>query len=335
MKKILITGASGFVGSHLVEEALRRNLDVYAGVRKTSSRQFLKDKRINFFEMNFADVADMTEKLKAQNFNYIIHNAGVVSAPKLEDYYRVNCEYVKNFTQAIYDSKSIPEKFIFISSLAATGPASNEDLSDFLKLDGEPQPINAYGKSKLAAEKHLESLSGFPYINLRLTAVYGPREKEILTFFKLLNKGIEGYIGNKKQHLTFLYVKDLAKLVMDAVFSQHIRKTYFVSDGNHHPASDLGKYGKQFLNKKTVRFHVPLGLVRGIAYMLENIGKVTGSYPPLNLEKVHILSSMNWKCDIEPTKRDFNFQPQYDLEKGLEETLEWYKKINGFNSMNN
>lgn len=325
MKKILITGASGFVGSHLVEEALDRGLNVYAGVRKTSSRQFLKDNRINFFEMNFADVEDMTKKLKAEKFDYIVHNAGVVSAPKLEDYYRVNCEFVKNFTTALYAAESIPEKFIFISSLAATGPASNKDLTDFLKLEDEPDPINAYGKSKLAAEQHLENLDGFPYINLRLTAVYGPREKEILTFFKLLNKGLEGYIGTKKQHLTFIYVKDLAKLVVDAIHSSFEQKTYFVSDGDHHPATNLGKYGKQVLNKKTFKLHVPLGLVRGIAYLLENIGKITGSYPPLNLEKVHILSSLNWKCDINPIKEDFNFQPQYDLEKGLEETLEWYR----------
>ena len=326
MKKILITGASGFVGSHLVEEALRRGLEVYAGVRKTSSRQFLKDERINFFEMDFTDVENMSEKLRAEKFDYIVHNAGIVSAPKLEDYFRVNYEYVKNFTTALYQSESIPEKFIFISSLAATGPASNDDLTDFLKLDDEPKPINAYGKSKLAAEKHLENLPGFPYVNLRLTAVYGPREKEILTFFKLLNKGIEAYIGTKKQDLTFIYVKDLAKLVIDAVLSPHERKTYFVSDGEHHPVTHLGKYGKPVLNKKTLRFHVPLGLVRGIAYLLENMGKITGSYPPLNMEKVIILGSLNWKCDINPIREDFNFQPQYDLEKGVTETLEWYKK---------
>lgn len=276
--------------------------------------------------MNFADVAGMREKLKTNKFDYIVHNAGVVSAPKLEDYFRVNYDFVKNFTTALYEAKNIPEKFVFISSLAATGPASNSDLTDFLKLDDEPAPINAYGKSKLAAEKHLESLPGFPYINLRLTAVYGPREREILTFFKLLNKGIEGYIGTKKQHLTFVYVKDLTKLVIDAALSQQKRTTYFVSDGEHHPASDLGKYGKAALKKRALKLNVPTSLVRGIAYILENTGKITGSYPPLNMEKVHILSSLNWKCDINPIKKDFNFQPQYDLEKGIEETLEWYKK---------
>lgn len=326
MKKILITGASGFVGSHLVEEALRRGLDVYAGVRKKSSRQYLKDERINFFELNFANVTDMAEKLKTINFDYIVHNAGVVSAPKLEDYFRVNCDYVKNFTDAIYTSGHLPKKFTFISSLAASGPASNEDLTDFLKLEDEPNPINAYGKSKLAAEKHLESSADFPYLNMRLTAVYGPREKEILTFFKLLNKGLEGYIGTKKQDLTFIYVKDLVKLIIDATLSPYERATYLVSDGNYHPATDLGKYGKKILNKKSLKIHVPVGLVRGIAYLLENMGKLTGSYPPLNLEKVHILSSLNWKCDINPIKKDFNFQPQYDLEKGVKETIEWYKK---------
>ncbi|HFA50580.1 MAG TPA: NAD(P)-dependent oxidoreductase [Bacteroidetes bacterium] len=328
MKKILITGASGFVGSHLVEEALGRDMEVYAGIRKTSSRQYLKDGRIRFLEMDFSNKNELAKKLKANKFDYIVHNAGVVSVPKLEDYYRVNYEFSKNFIEAIYASKYIPNKFTYISSLASYGPASSDDLSDFLKEGHIRKPINTYGKSKLKTEEYLAQLNDFPYVVIRPGGVYGPREKEILTFFKLINKNIEGYIGSRDQHLAFIYVKDLARVIIDATVSPHMQKAYFVSDGKYYTQWDLGKYAKRILNKKTLRFHVPVGLVRSIAWLLEQPAKVTGKYPALNLEKVSILESMNWKCDISALKKDLNFEPEYDLEKGLEETLEWYKKNN-------
>lgn len=326
MEKILITGASGFVGSHLVEEALRRDLDVYAGIRKTSSREFLKDERIHFTELNFEDKNQLTDVLRQHKFDYIIQNAGVVSAPKPEDYWRVNYEYVKNLTDAIFAAGTIPEKFIFISSAASYGPASSEDLSDFLKEEDEPKPINTYGKAKLAAERHLSQLPDLPYITFRPTGVYGPREKEIFTFFKLLNLHIEGYIGFKQQHLSFVYIKDLIRAVLDATLSGISHKSYFISDGRYYAQRDLGDVAKRIMKKKTLRFHVPITLVRGVAWVMEQIGKGDGKYPTLNLEKVRILESLNWKCDIEPLKEDLNFQPQYDLEKGFAETIAWYRE---------
>lgn len=325
MKKILITGASGFVGSHLVEEALSRNMEVYAGIRKTSSRQYLKNEQIRFFEMDFAKKEDLKEKLNSVSFDYIIHNAGVVAAPKLEDYWKVNYEYSRTFIEAIKDTPHVPQKFTFISSLAAYGPASSQDLNAYLKEEDQPRPINTYGKSKLKTEEFLFEQKSFPFVIIRPGGVYGPREKEILTFFRLINLSIEGYIGSKDQHLALVYVKDLAKVVIDATTSAHHRKAYFVSDGKHYTQWDLGKHAKRILNKKTLRFHVPINLVRGLAWLLEQPAKVTGNYPALNLEKVRILESINWKCDLQPLIKDLNFKPQYDLGKGLEETLEWYK----------
>jgi UDP-glucose 4-epimerase len=327
MKKILITGASGFVGSHLVDEALRRDLEVYAGIRKTSSREYLQDERINFIELNFADKCQLALTMKRKQFDYVIHNAGIVSAPKPQDYWRVNYEYVKNFADAILSSGEIPEKFTFISSAASYGPASNEDLTDFLKEEDEPHPINTYGKAKLEAERYLAQLPDFPYITFRPTGVYGPRDKDIYTFFQLINCHIEGYIGFKRQHLAFVYVKDLARAVLDATTSAIVsKKSYFISDGRYYAQWDLGRIAKRILNKRTLRFHVPVPLVRGVAWILEQAGKSAGRYPALNLEKVRILESLNWKCDIEPLKDDLNFRPQYDLEEGLKETLAWYKE---------
>ncbi|MBI1226106.1 MAG: NAD-dependent epimerase/dehydratase family protein [Bacteroidetes bacterium] len=327
MKKILITGASGFVGSHLVEEALQRDLEVYAGIRRSSSKEYLQDERINFVEMNFEDKSQMANLMKRKEFDYVIHNAGVVSAPKLSDYMRVNFDYTKNFVEAIQASGEPIEKFTYISSAASYGPVPSKDLTDFLKEEDPKHPINTYGKAKLASEEYLASLPDFPYVIMRPTGVYGPREKEILTFFKLVNRHVEGYIGFRRQHLAFVYIKDLARVVLDATLSADVsRKSYFVSDGRYYSQQDIGRTARQILKKRTLRFHIPVTLIRSIAWVMEQVGKATGNYPPLNLEKVHILESLNWKCDIDPLKEDLNFQPQYDLEDGLIETMAWYKK---------
>jgi len=327
MKKLLITGASGFLGSHLVEEALRRDLDVYAGIRKSSSRAYLQDERINFVELNFEDKSQMSILMKRKQFDYVIHNAGVVSAPKLSDYMRVNFNYTKNFVEAIEASGEHLDKFTYISSAASYGPVASKDLTDFLKEEDPRRPINTYGEAKLASEQYLASLPEFPYVIMRPTGVYGPREKEILTFFKLINRHVEGYIGFRRQHLAFVYVKDLARVVLDATTSSDVsRKSYFVSDGRYYSQQDIGRTARQILGKKTLRFHIPVTLIRSIAWAMEQVGKATGNYPPLNLEKVRILESLNWKCDIEPLKEDLNYQPQYDLEEGLVETLAWYRE---------
>lgn len=324
MKKILITGASGFVGSHLVEEALRRGLDVYAGIRKTSSRKYLQDPGIKFAELNFEDIESLKRLVDKHEFDYIIHNAGLVNAPRLEDFWRVNFEYVKNFTAAL--EGRCPEKFTFISSLAAYGPASNEDPDDYLYEARTPQPINTYGKSKLAAEQHLRSIDSLPHVIIRPGGVYGPRDQDFFTFYKLLNKGIEAYIGSRPQQLALIYVKDLVKVILDATLSEKKNKGYFVSDGNYYTQQQLGAAAKKAIGKRTIRFHVPLKAVRAVAWSMEQFGKGNGRHPALNLEKVRILESLNWKCDIKPLVEDFNFRPAYSLEQGVAESIEWYRR---------
>lgn len=327
MSKVLITGASGFVGGFLVEACLKKGYEVTAGIRATSNRTYLQDKRIKFLELNFGDIDQLNRQLVGKHFDYIIHNAGVTKAISREVYFRVNTTYTKHFVEAI--KKNIPglEKFIYISSLAAYGPA--DDLADGIVTETtDPKPVTAYGESKLASEQFLSAEKDFPFIIIRPTAVYGPREKDIFTFFQMVKNGVEPYIGRKPQQLTFIYVRDLVRLVVDTLKKNEVRKSYFVSDGNLYQSQQLGQYIKKNLDKKTISFKVPLALVRVIALFNEMISKITGKYPPLNLEKVRELECLNWNCDIRPLKKDFQFVPEYDLEKGIKESIQWYKKNN-------
>jgi nucleoside-diphosphate-sugar epimerase len=330
MDNVLITGASGFIGSFLVEEGLKRNYQVFAGIRKSSSKAYLQDPQIRFIEFDFSSVDSIVktiELLRKENirFRFIIHNAGVTKAGKKEDYYNVNFLNTKNFIEALQITGSIPEKFIFISSLAAYGPGDPVTMKRVM-LSDEPHPIELYGKSKLEAEKYITSLQDFPWLIIRPTGVYGPREKDYYVFFKTVNSGLETYIGSSKQMITFIYVKDLARVLFDALMSPVIHKGYFVSDGDEYDTPSFAAIAKKHLQKKTVKITVAPGIVKQLAFILEKTFGLWGSIPTLNTDKYKVLKSINWLCEVEPFQQDFHFKADYDLDKGVKETIEWYKK---------
>ena len=330
MENILITGASGFIGSFLVEEGLNRGFQVFAGIRKSSSREYLKDPRIQFLEFDFSTrekVEETLETCKKSNvrFEYIVHNAGITKARKKEDFYNVNCRNTINFIEALIQTGMVPAKFIYLSSLAAYGPGDPETGEPVRHAD-EPKPIELYGKSKLEAERYIFSLKEFPWLIFRPTGVYGPKEKDYFVFFRTINRGLEPYIGFKKQVLTFIYVRDLVRLIYISMASSHVRKAYFVADGNEYPSELFAAITKKILGRKTIRFTVPLPVVKTIAMVGENFAGFWGGMPTLNSDKYNVLRSTNWRCEIEPIERDFGFRAEYDLEKGVQETLAWYKK---------
>jgi nucleoside-diphosphate-sugar epimerase len=330
MASVLITGASGFIGSFLVEEGLKKSFEVFAGIRKSSSRKYLQDPSIRFIEFDFSTKEKVVETLLACKsehirFDYIIHNAGLTKVKRKEDYYNVNCGNTRNFIEALIETQMVPEKFVFISSLAAFGPG-NPDTGDPVRLLDEPKPIELYGKSKLEAERYITSLKDFPWLIFRPTGVYGPRETDYYVFFQTISRGLEPYIGFRKQILTFIYVRDLVRLIFLAIESPHVNKAWFVSDGKEYPSELFASITKKALGRRTIRFTVPLFLVRAIAVAGENVASLWGSIPTLNTDKYNVLRSTNWRCEVEPLDRDFGFKAEYDLEKGVAETLDWYKQ---------
>ena len=326
MKRILITGASGFIGSFLVEEALNRGYDTTAGIRKTSSKQYLQDNRIEFLELDFTDKKSLQQQLlQAGKFDYIIHNAGLTKTCNPQDFEQVNYRNTRNFIEALQENNQVPEKFIFISSLEAYGPGK-PDTTEPVKVTDEPHPATQYGKSKLKAEKYIYQLQDFPWLIMGPTGVYGPREKDYYLVFKSIKQGIETYIGRKPQYLTFIYVKDLTRLLIDMLESGILHRSYFGSDLNHYTSKQFNDLIKKYLHKKTLKIILPKILVKTLAFFNEKFSCLWGKIPTLNSDKYYIISQNNWLCDSSDLVNDFQFKPGYDLEKGVKESLDWYIK---------
>jgi nucleoside-diphosphate-sugar epimerase len=322
-KKVLITGASGFVGFHLINEALAADLEVYAAVRANSDIKHLQSLPIHFVNLNFNTVDELKRALKEQAYDYIIHAAGITKAKTEKEYNTINAEYTKNLALAANSLEKPVEKFVFVSSLAALGPL--DKLAGKIEDKSAAHPVTSYGKSKLLAESYLKEIKGLPLVVIRPTAVYGPREKDILILFKTINKGLEPYIGKFTQQLSFIYVEDLARVIVSALGAEVQSRSYNVSDGQVYNRYALADFTKELLQKKTIKFHLPIVTVGGLASLMDLLYTNSKQAPTLNREKMAELTAVNWACSIDNIKNDLGYEPRFNLEQGLKETLNWYK----------
>ena len=326
MSKILITGASGFVGSFLVEEALSRGLEVYAGIRQGSSKNWLQDPEIHFIDLNLADVESLKSVIEEHQFDYVIHNAGLTKTNNISELFRVNAQYSLNLATATLESKNL-KKFSFMSSLAAYGTADYQE-DGVVSDQSIPHPITSYGKSKLRAEKFLKELENLPLLIFRPTGIFGPRESDFLNVFNGINRGLALEIGMTEQQLSLVFVKDLVRVIMDGTLSDISNKAYFVSDGKIYKSSYFNKLIAESLNKKPLTIKVPLFLVSVIATLTDATSKLSGKPNILSRDKLPEIKSRNMDCDIADLVRDFNYTPRYTLEQAIRETTQWYRDNN-------
>lgn len=320
-ERVLITGASGFVGYHLIEEALNNNLEVFAAVRRSSQIDHLKNFNINYTYPDFDNIKALEQEFNTNQYNYVIHAAGLTRAKNQQAYNKVNANYTINLATAAAAAPAF-KKFVFISSLAALGPLHS--MTGIIYDNSTPQPVTAYGQSKLLAEDGLKLINNLNCTILRPTAVYGPRDKDIFIIFKQFAKGLEPYIGKSAQKLSFIYVKDLAQATVKALYTGK-QKAYNLSDGNFYDRYELADITKHILRVKTVKFHLPVNFVKLIATFAEIIGYLRGQSPVISNEKLKELTAINWFCNIDEAKHDMGFYPRYDLEAGVNETISWYK----------
>ncbi|WP_345955614.1 NAD-dependent epimerase/dehydratase family protein [Mucilaginibacter sp. PAMB04168] len=320
-ERVLITGASGFVGYHLIEAAMKNNLEVFGAVRKSSKVDHLKEFNIQYAYTNFNSVEALTAEIEQNQYDYIIHAAGVTKANSAAEYDAINTDYTINLAKAAVASGRI-KKFVFISSLAAMGPIAT--VEGIITEQNEQLPVTAYGHSKRRAEEELKKFTSLNYVILRPTAVYGPRDKDILIVLKQFAGRFEPYIGKIDQYLSFIYVKDLATACILGLTKGN-QSAYLLSDGKRYNRYELANITKRLLGINTFKIHLPVGFVRVIAGIAEGVSRITKKPSALNIEKLNELTAVNWICSIEKAEKELDFHPQYDLNSGLNETLNWYK----------
>ena len=330
MKKILITGASGFIGSAIVNKALDLGMEVWAAVRHSSSKQYLQDKRINFIELDLSSAQQMTQALSKLRFDYVVHAAGLTKALRQSDFFSVNTEGTKHFVEALKNSNQELQRFVYMSSLSVFGAIKEQMPYQPIKETDKPRPNTAYGKSKWEAEKFLDGLeeAGYdlPYVILRPTGVYGPREHDYYMMAKSIKEHVDFAAGWTRQDITFVYVDDVVQAVFLALDHGKKGRKYFLSDGNVYQSSTFSNLIHQELGCPWwIRVKAPIALLHVICKLCDAWGHLTGRLTALNNDKYNILRQRNWRCDIRPAVDELGFKPQWDLARGVRETIEWYK----------
>lgn len=337
-KSLLVTGASGFIGSFLVERVLEAGAKVWAAVRPTSSRRYLQDERIRFVELDLGDDDRLRLQLEAHKseagaWDYVVHAAGATKCRCPEDFYRVNTDGTARLARLLLATGTLQGRFVFISSLSIFGAVREEKAATgplfYAPITGtdEPHPNTAYGRSKLLAEQRLAATEGLDYVVLRPTGVYGPRERDYFLMAQSISRHIDFAVGRKPQEITFVYVRDLAEAVMLSLVRGRSGRAYFLTDGGVYSSrafSDLlqGELGV----RGVLHVKAPLWVLRAVCAVAGRMARLRGTASTLNMDKYHILKQRNWQCDIEPARRELGYRPQYPLQWGVKETVAWYKQ---------
>ena len=334
--KILITGASGFIGSFIVEEALRQGFDTWAAVRGSSSRQFLTDERIHFIELNLDSQQQLEQQLRGHQFDYVVHAAGVTKCLNTADFFRINTEGTKHLVQALRALQMPLKRFVYVSSLSIFGGIREQQPYTEIRETDTPQPNTAYGRSKLLAEQWLSGLNEelekrneqlFPYVILRPTGVYGPRERDYFLMAKSIKQHSDFAVGYRRQDITFVYVLDVVQAVFLACEKGRVGRAYFLSDGEVYQSATFSNLIRRCLgNPWWIRITAPIWVLRIVTWVGDKVGHMTGKISALNNDKYHILKQRNWRCDIEPARRELGYHPEYTLERGVPLTIKWYEE---------
>lgn len=318
--KALVTGGTGFIGSHLVDELLNRGYEVRCIVRGESNLRWLEGKNVeivsgSLFDVNFLEKAIM-------DVDYVYHIAGVTKGRNYQDYYRGNVETTKNLLNACLKSKNL-KKFVLASSLAAVGPGDDAVPVD----ESTPyHPITSYGKSKAEAEKITLSFKDkLPITIVRPPSVYGPRDTYTFEIFKYIKFGFLPVVFPRDQIISVVYVSDLVEGLILAGESQRATgEIYFISGDGIYTGKELVDAILKTLDKKIVKLNVPAPALYSISFISELIYKIKGKPSPLNIEKIKDVRQKNWACSNEKAKRELGYNPKVSLEDGMKRTIKWY-----------
>ncbi|MEQ8767357.1 MAG: NAD-dependent epimerase/dehydratase family protein [Planctomycetota bacterium] len=323
IRPILVTGANGFIGRTVVAELVERGESVRALVRSEEKGRALEAMGAG------CAIGDLTEADSLEDAvrgcSAVIHLAGLVRARHRDELFAANESGCRNLARACLALEEPPRRFVSVSSLAAAGPARGRPKVE----SDEPAPVSDYGRSKLAGERAIEQeLSGrIPFAIVRPPAVYGPGDRDVLTFFEMADRGwLPKFSGPERQY-SFVHVEDLARGVIEVALADHLpSRVYFLADAEVYAWSRLVSGFSMAVGRKVGSVPIPFPALWLVATVQELWARLRKKAPLLGWDKLKEMRATAWTCDARRARDELGFRIDRTLEEGLAETAAWYRE---------
>ena len=325
MNKVLVTGGTGFIGSHLVEALVEKGASVRCLVRTPDKLRWLENVDVEIVQGDLTDFDSLIPVVS--DVQTIFHLAGKTSSLTEEDLYLTNAQGTMNLLKANVQGNPNLSRFVYISSLAAAGPSLNG--RPVCESD-HPNPLSPYGASKLAGEEAVMAFHPqMPVTIIRPPVVFGPRDIAILNFFKTIKNGIKPVLGWRTRYGSFIYVEDLVRGILLAAEKKNAEgQTYYLVSDNLIAYQELNNAIARALGKKGLTMHVPISWFAIVVAIREMVYGMKKKATIMNRHKVHEVRERFWVCDGSKARKELGFTPEFSLEEGLDKTADWYSEMN-------
>ncbi len=326
--KAFVTGANGFLGSHLVDRLLERGDEVHTLIRRTSNLQWLIGKNVQF---HYGDVTGDLKGLREgiAQVDVLFHVAGIIRALQPRTYYEVNAQATERILKTCLEVNPRLKRVVVVTSLAAHGPGVDDHPA---REDDDCYPLTDYGKSKRDAEIiALKYADRLPVTIIRPPAIYGPRDDQIFDFFRIVRWGLAPLPGFGRRVLNLSHVGDVVTgLVLASESPKAPGEIFFVGEDRNYDWSEAADAIGAALHRRPLKVRLPETLIYGMGGISEIVGRVVRRSFPLNWDYAKNFLQRNWAVDIAKAKEILGFKPAFSLKEGAAQTADWYRSEGWF-----
>jgi nucleoside-diphosphate-sugar epimerase len=314
--KALVTGGTGFIGSHLVESLMRQGFEVTCLVRNLARQGYLDGVNVEKITGDCTNPESLTVAVK--DADYVFHLAGLTKARNDREFFAGNVLATQNVVKAVLDHAPGIRRLFYLSSLAAAGPSPDGTA---LREDCPLSPVSSYGRTKMEGEQAVYAVRDrIPVTIIRPPAVYGPRDKDVLLFFKMVKRGIVPYWGNSLY--SFLYVEDLVNgIIQSAQHERAIGEVFFLSDGNIYTSDDIIDAISVALQRRVLKVSIPRTVIPVVGFL----SQLAGQLSIISSDRMKDIQHQYWVCDTEKAKTLFGYRPAVTMRTGAQWTADWYR----------